>query len=86
MPSRHRPEGYLLIDDRCSGGRLRETATATCSHCHVQVVLNPLRQRERGYCRKCDAYICDTCVGKDCLPLSKVFDDLHDRAHKGIVV
>ena len=43
-------------------GRARfEAPTYTCSHCTRVVILNPLRQRERGYCSKCDHYVCDEC-------------------------
>ena len=43
-------------------GRARfECPTYTCSHCCRIVVLHPLRQRERGYCNKCDHYVCDDC-------------------------
>jgi len=38
-----------------------EAPTYTCSHCCRVVVINPLRQRERGYCSKCDHYVCDQC-------------------------
>src|SRR5690242_8179411 len=38
-----------------------EAPTYTCSHCNRVVVLNPLRTRERGYCAKCDHYVCDLC-------------------------
>ena len=43
-----------------SGG-VFESGTITCSHCQRQVVLNPDRSRERGYCPKCDHYLCDSC-------------------------
>ena len=70
-------EGYLMIDHRNSpgltpeqvggfgpvvqGGELYESATNTCGHCMCEVVLNPNRTRERGYCQKCDQYLCDAC-------------------------
>lgn len=70
-------EGYLMIDHRNSpgvtpeeaagfgpavpGGQLYESATNTCGHCMCEVVLNPQRTRERGYCPKCDQYLCDAC-------------------------
>ena len=52
-----------------------ESATITCSHCHRTVVLNPQRDRERGYCPKCDHYICDSpgCHA-GCVPLSLLFE------------
>ena len=52
-------EGYLLIDNRASGGELLELPTSTCVHCNYVVVLNTQRTRPRGYCRQCDAYVCD---------------------------
>jgi len=42
------------------GGHL-ELATMTCGHCSTVVIPNPDRTRERGYCLKCDRYICDHC-------------------------
>lgn len=61
MKSKRSHEGYLLIDNRCAGEGYKELPTLTCSHCSVIMVVNPLRTRERGYCRKCDHYICDAC-------------------------
>lgn len=39
-----------------------ESAVITCSHCQTQLVVNPLRNRAREYCLKCDHYICDGCA------------------------
>jgi hypothetical protein len=61
MKSKRAHEGYLLVDNRCSGGGVLELPTLTCSHCSQIMAVNPLRTRERGYCRKCDHYICDNC-------------------------
>lgn len=78
-------EGYLMIDDRASGGGLFESATITCSHCQTVVVLNPLRTRARGFCRKCDHYICDNPgCNYECVPIEKVFDDLQNKAFKDL--
>ena len=52
-------EGWLLTDNRASGGLKLELPTITCVHCNCVVVLNPERRRERNWCRKCDAYVCD---------------------------
>lgn len=35
--------------------------TMTCAHCMTVVLLQPLRQRERGWCWKGDHYLCDNC-------------------------
>jgi hypothetical protein len=76
--------GYLLIDDRVSGNGLRESDTSTCTHCQKIIILNPLRARERHYCRKCDHYICDNCallmkLGHSCQPMKQVMDELQER-------
>ena len=42
-------------------GQLFEAATMFCPHCGVTLVKNPLRKRDREYCRLCDHYICDIC-------------------------
>jgi hypothetical protein len=42
-------------------GEVFESAMVVCAHCHNDVVLNPDRSRDREWCRKCDAYICDDC-------------------------
>ncbi len=42
-------------------GEVFESAIIMCSHCQASVVLNPDRSRSRGYCPKCDKYICDEC-------------------------
>ncbi len=72
-------EGYFLRDDRVSGGEFIEQPTRTCSHCHRIVMLNPKRTRTRGYCAKCDSYVCDSCEAirvktGECVPLIKVFE------------
>ena len=57
--------------------RLYETATVTCSHCNRVIILNPLRDRPRQYCAKCDHYVCDTLVCTvSCKPLKQLFDEL----------
>ena len=77
MSSKRAREGYLCVDHRWSPGltddvaaahdmlgfnrALYESAVARCNHCEAQVVLNPKRTRERGYCRRCDSYLCDAC-------------------------
>ena len=49
-------------------GKKLEAHTLSCRHCGGHVVLNPLRTRERGYCRTCDHYICDACDALRSLP------------------
>lgn len=40
-------------------GQRLEAPSFCCSHCDRIVVMNPLRNRERYVCPKCDRYICD---------------------------
>ena len=62
-------------------GTVFESATITCSHCHVIVVLNPLRTRERGYCGRCHHYVCDAPGCNDvCRPMGQLIDHLQEAA------
>lgn len=71
------------------GGAVLERDILTCSHCQRGIVLQPLRVRDRGYCNKCDHYICDGCetirvkVG-ECVPMAKVLDVTQNTASKFI--
>lgn len=42
-------------------GRVFESGIKNCPHCGTDVIMNPMRRRERQWCRRCDAYICDAC-------------------------
>ena len=65
------------------GGELYEWAVQCCGHCSKEVVLNPERKRERGWCACCDRYVCDTCkaVG-ECRPVEKMIDQLLTAAQR----
>lgn len=74
-----------------AGRSAYEAPVQNCSHCQKQTMLNPLRTRERCYCRKCDAYICDECgiVAKlhgECRPFRKIMDQAQERAVRGIIL
>jgi hypothetical protein len=82
-------EGYLLIDNRASGGTVIEVPTLTCSHCHRQVIVNPGRTRDREYCANCDHYICDGCgaaqrAGLACKTMAQVFDEAESAAYRAL--
>lgn len=90
MGSLRRHEGYMLRDERASGGVLVEWKTYTCHHCRGVVQMNPERTRTREYCPKCDHYICDVCGairkanGGDCSPIARVFEQIQSAiAHQG---
>jgi hypothetical protein len=68
MKSLRRFEGYYQLDHRESPGNALapegkqfESATLTCSHCNYIVIVHRDRSRPRGYCPKCDRYVCDAC-------------------------
>lgn len=81
------PDGFMrsigLSGLSASEGKTLEAATLTCSHCNAIVVKNPGRTRERGFCPKCNEYICDPCVAKrDCTPFLKILDEAEQRAYR----
>ena len=66
-------------------GQRLEAPTFCCSHCDRVVVMNPLRNRERGLCFKCDRHICDACVtvqaiSGECNSRQKRIDEFLARA------
>lgn len=64
-----------------SKGQTFESATVTCAHCNTIVILNPNRTRERGYCQKCDQYVCDNPgCSQDCRSFVKLLDNLQEQA------
>lgn len=71
-----------------AGKGKQESATFTCAHCERVVVVNPKRTRERGYCPKCDHYVCDTCEthrvasGYQCFNFKAMVDRLLNKAEK----
>lgn len=64
---------------------LYESATKTCCHCNVIVVLNPDRTRPRNYCRGCDAYACDNPACHECVPFVRKLDMLEANIRKGLI-
>jgi hypothetical protein len=67
-----RHDGEIEFDHRASPGMpgsriftegsVVRLPTIGCPHCRTPQIINPNRVRERAYCRKCDAYICDQCA------------------------
>jgi len=69
-----------------AGKNLFECATITCSHCQQVLIVNPLRNRERAYCPKCDHYICDRCGalralnGGQCKTFRQIIEETQEQA------
>jgi hypothetical protein len=69
------------------GGTVAKMPTLQCCHCNVTVILNPLRNRPRNYCSKCDAYICDQPgCNAQCVPFEKIVDRIQEAGAKNIPV
>lgn len=69
-------------------GTLYESAVAVCGHCSYAIILEPKRTRERGWCSKCDRYLCDDCsrvlaTTLQCRSIKQQIDQLHDLAERG---
>lgn len=67
-------------------GQTFESALSVCHHCNADVILNPNRTRERGWCWSCDHYICDGCnaarkAGAACVPFKRKLE----RAYEAIM-
>lgn len=68
-----------------AAGQRFETDVYQCSHCQRQVVLHAPadRMQFRGYCQKCDHYICNNCEALRvktgaCVPFVQVLDRAAD--------
>ena len=76
--------GFLMVDNRLSGGVLFEADTRQCAHCQRGIILHPHRIRARNHCKTCDEYICDSPeCHYECVPIKKVFDDALEARAKG---
>lgn len=65
-------------------GQVFESAISVCHCCGGDVILNPLRTRDREWCRQHDAYLCDNCsllrkVNGSCVPLRQKLNTLFER-------
>jgi len=66
-------------------GELFEADAFVCAHCSTTVLKNPNRTRPRGYCAKCDAYLCDNPIcNATCAPVAKLLDDAQEKAEKDL--
>ncbi len=79
-PEQARAAGRSGLAGVIGAGQVFEAPTITCSHCQRVVILNPGRGRTRGYCPKCDHYLCDWCEAARvrtgiCKPFSQVIEE-----------
>jgi hypothetical protein len=69
------------------GGTFHESDILGCSHCQGRCYKNHDRVRDRGYCSKCDHYVCDRCEAirvrtGECVPFAKILDVVQNLAEK----
>ena len=53
--------GYILNDNRASGGALQEWDTVACKHCQA-VVKKEIFAKKGGFCGRCFGAICIRCA------------------------
>lgn len=68
-------------------GEVYESAIIVCGHCQAAVILEPKRTRDRGWCSKCDAYLCDDCTELlartlQCESIVRRLDDLRNQIER----
>ncbi len=67
--------GYLMIDDRASGGEMKEYNTVSCRHCQgiIKVVKG---QRQGAWCMNCSGPVHDRpgCASR-CTPFFKKIEE-----------
>lgn len=71
--------GYLLNDNRASGGELREYDTVSCKHCQAIIKLSVGKKKKITYwCGPCSGEICEHCKSTDngvCIPFMKKLEE-----------
>lgn len=55
--------GFLMNDDRASGGEKEEADMVGCKHC-LALIKKPDWQADGGFCHCCDAPICGPCADR----------------------
>lgn len=55
--------GWLLADDRCSGGERDEADMLGCSHCQ-RLMKKGDWKNDGGFCHSCDAPVCGRCADR----------------------
>lgn len=68
-----------------------ESAMSVCHCCQRDIILNPNRTRERAWCMKHDAYLCDECdsarkSGVECVPFQQKLERFWTKLIKGLPI
>lgn len=77
--------GYLLADDRASGGKVDEADMLGCSHCQA-LMKRHLWSDDGGFCHGCDAPVCGPCCDKipthGCAPFMRQLERAVNDAYR----
>lgn len=63
MKSRFAQSGYLINDNRASGGLREEDDILACNHCSALLRASEWK-RAGGYCTGCDKPLCTRCLSE----------------------
>lgn len=63
MKSIYNGAGYLLNDNRCSGGKVEEADLIACRHCQ-KLMKKAAWQEDGGFCGHCERPVCGGCADK----------------------
>jgi hypothetical protein len=69
--------GHLIVQEALIGQNKFqdiERDTYSCVHCSAVVIKNLGRVRDRAWCFKCNAVICDACSALPCTPLKQLIE------------
>lgn len=80
--SRFSGSGYMLNDNRCSGGKVEEADVLGCKHC-CAVIFKASWVEEGAYCHQCDGPICTACDrDPNCKNFMRQLDQANDEAYR----
>lgn len=72
--------GYMIVDDRKSGGKVVETDTIQCPHCQRHLPKFRPGQASGAFCMKCGKPVCDRRpCNTGCLPFLKKIEQAMAR-------
>jgi hypothetical protein len=74
-----------MVGEPTGEGSVAYFRVLACNHCGGAQLMNPLRTRDRGYCRLCDHYICDVCeiARKEAGYIHRTIDELTELITSG---
>ena len=78
-----RNAGYLLNDDRNSGGKKTEADIQTCPHCQAVINMQEWSKAPvQNFCLKCMKPACNNQECQECIPFLKKIDEFADAVVK----